>query len=169
MHWTGIIIMDCWGGAWHDRSPGSHQFYQQILAHCAHHTFQYVVEATYAISGGFGIDPCLRELPCQQRFTNVLDWGEFAKFPGNQGAWVMAGQSWDACLHQRRLGFCAYLDSDRVRCQLYCHPQLVRHADPMAGDVGHHHFRQDRRVTWESRANGWWRVHRPTLRAQPWL
>jgi len=171
MHWTGLILMDCWGGGWHDRCAKSQQCYQRIIDTIDQHqiSVDHIVEACYRVHGDFTTDVCFLQIPCGQRHRSILDWPKFCDASLNHGAWLLAGQSWNQCIHQRLLGVMMYADNYHVRCQLYSHPDLVDHAPGVDAAVLDQDFAQDPRVSWESRPLGFWRVQHPRYRPRPWL
>jgi hypothetical protein len=169
MHWTGLILLDCWGGAWHDRCAKSQQFYQRILDFLREHeiTVYIVVEAAYPISGDFGPDPVFRSIPRRQTRSDILDWQQFCDAGFNHGAWLLAGQSWNQCIHQRKLGVISYADSDRLKFQLYSHADLLDTAPEQQQSISDHDFQNDQRVKWQSRPRGFWRVQHQRILTKP--
>ena len=160
MPWQGVILMDCWGGAWHQRCARSAESYQRMVRTiqvlCG--TVDTIIEATYPIGGLLEIDPVFRTLECHHRITTVTDWEQFARHNFNRGDWLLVGQSWDRCTHQRRLGLMSYLDSDLVRCRLWSHPDLLDHVPERSDPVTHADFARDPRVSWQQSSDGMWRV-----------
>lgn len=170
MHWTGLILIDCWGGGWLDRCPKSADLYRRILDTLQHYsiTVDTIIDAVYPIDGGFGPTPELDHIPCQHRRRDILDWGKFRSQGFNSGAWLIAGQSWAACIHQRRLGVISYVNDLQMRCQLYSHPRLLDHLPGQNRPVTDQDFAEDHRVTWQGRTHGFWRVYHPRHNRESW-
>lgn len=162
MQWTGVIIMDCWGEAWHDTSPKSHGFYQQVLRELNQLLTDsaVIVEATYAKSGGSVIDPMFQQLICGQRYNNIRDWAAFARHGLDHGDWLLVGQSWNVCIHQRMLGVIPYVQSTALRCRVWSHPALVDHATQVHRPVTDQDFIHDPRVCWLPGPRGFFRAQR---------
>ena len=171
MHWTGLILLDCWGGGWHDRCAKSLSFYRRVLQTLRDHdiSVDIVIEACYPISGDFKPDPVFDEIPSRRRRRDILDWQGFCDAGFNHGVWLLAGQSWNQCIHQRKIGVISYAHSERLRLQLYSHPGLVDSAPDTDHLITHSDFANDRRVTWLPSPGGFWRVQHVRHTASSWF
>ena len=169
MHWTGIIFIDCWGQGWHQRSPKSAAFYQRILDFVSHRslTFDIVIDAAYPIDGKFEPDPALYSVPYKLRRRDVLSWQKFRAEEFNHGHWLIAGQAWNQCIHQRMLGLLEYQSDDLIRCELYSHPELLDHAQHRDHAVTDQDLATDARVAWSARSQGYWRAEHPRYHPTP--
>lgn len=166
-----MILMDCWGGGWHQRCPKSAALYQRILSFIQAHqiTLHTVIDACYPVDGAFEPDPVLDYIRCHHRRRDVLNWERFRDQGFNQGAWILAGQSWNVCIHQRPLGVMRYVTDTHMRCQLYTHPDILDRAPGQDRALGDKDFARDGRAEWEPRPQGFWRVRHPRYRPEPWL
>jgi hypothetical protein len=81
----------------------------------------------------------------------------------------LAGQSWNQCIHQRRLGVIRYSTHNHLRCELYSHPDLIDRVPRQDGPVTDQDLAADTLVRWEPRPQGFWRVAHARYNPPPWL
>lgn len=144
----GVILIDVWIST-HQRV---NQFYADLCDFLTHN-----VRFQHLILPNFGTPPMDSRFRQMGRVSTIDCWSDFKNLGYNQGDWLLGGQSWEMCTHQKPLGLMPALNYG-IESQLFSHPMMVF---PTLDDhklINNQHFENDRYVKWIQQSDGFWKL-----------
>jgi hypothetical protein len=143
----GVILID----VWQSQHSLVNEFYARLCAFLTTSvSFQRIILPNY----GYGqIDSRFRQLG---RVSTIDCWSEFQNLGYDHGDWLLGGQSWRLCTHDRDLGLVPAFERG-LESKLFSHPtMMLQTLDCPEVKVTDLDFDQDPQVTWQLEEDGYW-------------